>query len=129
VGAEGSSPPRWPIISDPRKETAPTLTIAGDGTVAGAGIRPFESILPTVSFPPVTLFTCQVTMEFVPPDTWQRIVWSFPTFRENGAGSSGDSGSRGGSVHEFVEVVVDVVAVVVQVMAVWELRICGTKPG
>jgi len=57
-------------------------------------------------------------MEFVPPRyvAKNRVVVS--TFREMVAGSIVTVIEVMGSVHEFVEVVVDVVAVVVQVMAV-----------
>lgn len=95
------------------------MTIAGEGTVAGARYRPLESILPTMSFPPVTLFTCQVTIEFVPPETLAKNRVVVCTFRETVAGVIVTVIEVTGSVHELVEVVVDVVAaVVVHVMAV-----------
>jgi hypothetical protein len=43
-------------------ETAFTVTVAGFGTAAGAVYRPDVEIVPTVEFPPVTLFTCHVTL-------------------------------------------------------------------
>ncbi len=57
-------------------------------------------------------------MEFVPPDTLAKNRVVVSTFREMVAGSIVTVIAVVGSVHEFVEVVVDVVAVVVQVMAV-----------
>ena len=50
-------------------DTAITLTVAGEGTTTGATYFPDVSIVPTVEFPPVMLFTCQVTRVFVPPET------------------------------------------------------------
>src|SRR5690349_6647430 len=50
-------------------DTAATFTVAGEGTWTGATYLPDASILPTVSFPPGTLFTCQVIILFVPPET------------------------------------------------------------
>ncbi len=50
-------------------ETAATVTVAGEGSATGATYLPVESILPTVSFPPAMLFTCQVIMLLVPPET------------------------------------------------------------
>ena len=50
-------------------DTAATLTVAGEGTWMGAMYLREASILPTMSFPPATPFTCQVTMLFVPPET------------------------------------------------------------
>jgi hypothetical protein len=46
-------------------EIAVTVTVGGTGTLLGAVYRPFVSIVPTVLFPPVTPFTCQVTAVFV----------------------------------------------------------------
>jgi len=40
---------------------AVTVTLAGEGTTAGAVNMPFALILPTVESPPVTPLTCQVT--------------------------------------------------------------------
>jgi hypothetical protein len=57
-------------------------------------------------------------MEFVPPDTLAKNRVLVSTFREMVAGSIVTVIAVVGSVHEFVEVVVDVVAVVVQVIAV-----------
>jgi hypothetical protein len=58
-------------------------------------------------------------MEFVPPDTLAKNRVVVSTFREMVAGSIVTVIAVVGSVHEFVEIVVDVVAaVVVQVMAV-----------
>ena len=45
-------------------DTAVTVTVAGDGTVAGAVYSPAVEIAPTVALPPVTVFTCQVTCVF-----------------------------------------------------------------
>ena len=50
-------------------DTALTVTVAGEGIFSGATYLPDASILPTVSFPLGTPFTCQVTMPFVPPET------------------------------------------------------------
>jgi hypothetical protein len=97
-------------------ETADTLTVAGEGIWAGARYRPFESILPTVSFPPVTSFTFQVTMLFVPPETLFRNCVFVATFRETAAGAIETVIPVTGSVHDEKEEVVEVV--VVHVMAV-----------
>jgi hypothetical protein len=43
-------------------ETAVTVTVAGEGTVAGAVYIPAGSIVPCVESPPVTPFTCHVTV-------------------------------------------------------------------
>ena len=50
-------------------DTAVTFPVGGEGTCVGAMYFPEVSILPTVSFPPGTPFTCQVTIVFVPPET------------------------------------------------------------
>lgn len=42
--------------------TAAIVTVAGDGTAAGAVYVPFASILPCVASPPATPSTCQVTV-------------------------------------------------------------------
>jgi hypothetical protein len=42
-------------------DTAPTVTVAGDGTVAGAVYVPVPEIVPIVLLPPLTPFTFQVT--------------------------------------------------------------------
>ena len=49
-------------------ETAVTVTVP-EGAVAGAVYKPEVEIVPTVVFPPVVLFTCQVTAVFVEPVT------------------------------------------------------------
>jgi hypothetical protein len=43
-------------------EIAFTVTVAGFGTAPGAVYNPDVEIVPTVALPPVTLFTCQVTL-------------------------------------------------------------------
>jgi hypothetical protein len=50
-------------------DTAVTVTVLGFGTFAGAVYSPLEEIVPTVEFPPVTLFTSQVTAVFDVPVT------------------------------------------------------------
>jgi hypothetical protein len=45
-------------------EIAFTVTELGEGTEAGAVYSPVALIVPTVEFPPVTLFTCHVTAVF-----------------------------------------------------------------
>ena len=50
-------------------ETAVTVTGFGLGRAAGALYKPFEEIVPTVEFPPVMLFTSQVTAVFDVPVT------------------------------------------------------------
>jgi hypothetical protein len=45
-------------------ETAVTVTVAGEGTVAGAVYIPAASIVPCVESPPATPFTCHVTAVF-----------------------------------------------------------------
>jgi hypothetical protein len=45
-------------------ETAVTVTAAGLGTAAGAVYSPVALIVPTVAFPPVTPFTCHITLVF-----------------------------------------------------------------
>jgi hypothetical protein len=42
-------------------ETAPTVTAAGEGTLAGAMKTPAGEMVPTVASPPVTPLTCHVT--------------------------------------------------------------------
>jgi hypothetical protein len=49
--------------------TAVTLTVAGEGTIAGAVYIPEVETVPTVELPPVTPLTCQVTAVFVVPVT------------------------------------------------------------
>jgi len=43
--------------------TALTVTVAGEGTLAGAVKRPEELMVPTVLFPLAMPFTCQFTPE------------------------------------------------------------------
>jgi hypothetical protein len=50
-------------------DTAVTVTVAGEGTMAGAVYRPELEIVPTVELPPFTPLTCQVTAVFVVPVT------------------------------------------------------------
>ena len=50
-------------------EMAFTVTVAGLGTVVGAVYNPAVEIVPVVVFPPVTLFTCQVTAVLEDPVT------------------------------------------------------------
>jgi hypothetical protein len=50
-------------------ETAVTVTVAGLGTELGAVYSPVALMLPTFALPPVTPFTCQVTVVFVVPVT------------------------------------------------------------
>ena len=45
--------------------TAVILTLAGDGTLAGAVYTPAALMVPTVALPPATPFTCQVTAVLV----------------------------------------------------------------
>ena len=45
-------------------DTAPTVTVAGDGTAAGAVYIPVPEIVPIVALPPPTPFTFQVTTVF-----------------------------------------------------------------
>lgn len=42
-------------------DMAVTVTVAGDGNVAGAVYTPAVEIAPTVALPPVIVLTCQVT--------------------------------------------------------------------
>jgi hypothetical protein len=46
-------------------DTAVIVIVAGDGTLVGALYRPTAEIVPTVAFPPVIPFTCQVTAELL----------------------------------------------------------------
>jgi hypothetical protein len=48
------------VLSD--TEIAFTVTVAGFGTAPGAVYSPSVEIVPTVELPPVTLFTCHVTL-------------------------------------------------------------------
>ena len=43
--------------------TAMTVTVAGEGTPAGAVKKPAELIVPMLLFPPPMPFTCQFTPE------------------------------------------------------------------
>ena len=52
------------VLIDCACEMAVTVTVAGDGTAAGAVNIPASSMRPCVASPPVTLFTCQVTAVF-----------------------------------------------------------------
>lgn len=45
-------------------DTAVTVTVDGEGTVAGAVYIPEPEIVPTVVLPPATPFTCHVTAVF-----------------------------------------------------------------
>ena len=47
-------------------ETTVTVTVAGDGTVAGAVNRPAPETVPTVAFPPVVPLTFQLTAPVAP---------------------------------------------------------------
>jgi hypothetical protein len=96
-------------------ETAATVTAAGEGTAEGAMYLPVESIVPTVSFPFATPFTCQVKL---PPETaaWNGV--DVATITETLGGAIAMLIPVTGSVHEEEEVVVDVEVVVVHVMAV-----------
>jgi hypothetical protein len=49
--------------------TAVTVTLAGDGRVAGAVYNPDAEIVPALALPPETPFTSQVTLAFVLPVT------------------------------------------------------------
>jgi hypothetical protein len=49
--------------------TASTVTVAGDGKIAGAVYRPAAEIVPVLTLPPVTPFTSHVTLVFVVPVT------------------------------------------------------------
>ena len=42
--------------------TARMLTVDGEGTVPGAVYKPVDEIVPTLEFPPLIPFTCQVTL-------------------------------------------------------------------
>ncbi len=46
-------------------DTAVTVTVAGEGIIAGAVYIPEVEIVPTVVLPPATPFTCQLTVIFV----------------------------------------------------------------
>ena len=46
-------------------DTAVIVTVADEGTVAGAVYRPALEMVPTLVFPPATLLTCQVTAVLV----------------------------------------------------------------
>ena len=99
-------------------DTAATLTVA-DGTDAGAWYRPLESILPTVSSPPVFPLTCQVITLLVPPETAARNCCVVTTFTDAVTGAIVMTSPVVGSLHDDEEVAEDVVAVVVvQVIAV-----------
>ena len=54
-----------PVRLELAAEIAVTVTVAGEGTTAGAMYCPEDEIVPTVEFPPVTPFTCQLTAVFV----------------------------------------------------------------
>ena len=80
---------------------------------------PEASILPTVSFPPGMLLTCQVTMLFVPPETPAKNCCGVATVTEAATGEMAMVIPVTGSMHEEEEAFDDVLAaVVVQVMAV-----------
>jgi hypothetical protein len=49
--------------------TASTVTVFGFGSVAGAVYTPVELTVPVADAPPVTPFTCQVTLELEVPVT------------------------------------------------------------
>ena len=72
-----------------------------------------------MSFPPTTVFTCQVTTVFVPPVTAPVICVFVSTFTETVTGEMVTVIPVTGSVHEEEEEVEEVVGVVVvHVMAV-----------
>src|SRR2546425_90078 len=48
---------------------AVTVTVAGDGTTAGAVSRPVASIHPTTAVPPIVPFTSHVTV-------WSAVLWT-----------------------------------------------------
>jgi hypothetical protein len=54
-----------PVRVESAEETALMVTVAGEGTVAGAMYMPIAEIVPTVEFPPLTPLTRQVTAVFV----------------------------------------------------------------
>jgi hypothetical protein len=60
-------------------KTAVTVTFTALGSCAGAVYRPFVEAVPTVAFPPVMEFTCQVTSGLAPPETVTVNCWVFPT--------------------------------------------------
>jgi hypothetical protein len=96
-----------------------TLTVLGEGTVAGAWYSPLESIRPTVSLPPAMPFTCQMVTEFVPPEIESKNCCVVTTFTDTVAGAIVALIFVAGSVHVDIDVVVEVVeVVVVQVTAV-----------
>jgi hypothetical protein len=100
-------------------ETAATFTFAGEGTTMGAMYLPDASILPTMSFPPGTPFTCHLTMPFVPPEMPAWNVIGVATVTDAVIGEIAMLIPVTGSVHVEEDVSVDVVAVVVvHVMAV-----------
>ena len=99
-------------------ETAPTVTVAGDGTCAGAMYLPFESINPTMGLPPVILFTCQVTTLFVPPEIENANWAGVSTFTDAVAGEIVSVIFVTGSVHVEVEDEPELPVVVLHVMAV-----------
>jgi len=65
-------------------KTAEMVTVAGEGTAAGAVYRPVESIVPWVDSPPVISLTFQITavleawpteaVNFVVPETGTEVV-------------------------------------------------------
>jgi hypothetical protein len=54
---------------------AVTVTVAGEGTEAGAVYKPPDVIVPNVALPPTTLFTAQVTVVFNVPVTVAVNCW------------------------------------------------------
>lgn len=64
-----------------------TVTVAGDGAVAGEVYSPVAEIVPTVLPPPVMLLTCQVTEVFVLPVTVAANCTLAPVGKETDVGS------------------------------------------
>jgi hypothetical protein len=98
-------------------ETAATVTVGVVGTCDGARYLPLESIRPSMSLPPVILFTCQVTTLFVPPEIENKNWACVSTFTDAVAGEIVRVIFVTGSVHVEVEDE-PLPVVVVHVMAV-----------
>jgi hypothetical protein len=68
-----------PERAESAADTAVTVTVAGEGTVAGAVYNPEVEIVPAVVLPPVMPLTCQVTAMFVELATVADIIWDEET--------------------------------------------------
>jgi len=81
------------ILADPdfvvsACDTAVTVTVAGLGTAEGAVYSPEVEIVPTVEFPPVAPFTCQVTAVLEVPVTVAVNCCVFATCTDADAGAT-----------------------------------------